>query len=108
MKTEEIEEENKLITEFMEWHPETLSLLKKPVLQYHSSWDWLITVLEKIESLGYSVCMESRRNVKHRCVIFKSPLLIDKGDESAPWIDSAWKAVVEFIKWYNKQTHEKP
>jgi len=75
-------------------------------LRYHRSWDWLIPVIEKIQSLGYSVHLESRFGLAyHRCVIFKSPILIDQFGE-AEWIDSAWKAVVEFINKFNDNINQ--
>ena len=55
-------EENKLIAEFMEVHEimhdgyseydfddNTLDVVHEEELQYHTSWDWLMPVVEKIE-----------------------------------------------------------
>lgn len=53
-------EHNKLIAEFMgvkigvdsySYRPGQSDLLKEENLNYHKSWDWLMTVVEKIESL---------------------------------------------------------
>ena len=66
---------------------------------YHSSWDWLMEVVEKIESLGYYVnitgtyvsigAIESKTN----------PIFIEK--DSNIKIEAVYNACVEFIKWYN-------
>ena len=55
-------------------------------LEYHTSWDWLMPVVEKIKDLGYSQELDKIDNV----------LTCDLR------INSLYKAVVEFIKWYNE------
>jgi len=87
-------------------------------LQYHSSWDWLMPVVEKIESLTNNlkpdgirlqVCIESR---------------VGSSQEEPDWIQQCyitfnqhakfrvqgfdkkevtWKCIILFIKWYNTQ-----
>jgi|688.fasta_scaffold00011_262 hypothetical protein len=138
-------ENNKLIAEFMEtvgnvdfhdgkgfvpiyWY-EGINGGKTPYkedeLEYHKSWDWLIPVVEKIESLdlkeyGYkwegidgeteynngSICVEIEQN---RCWIYMN-LQLDpfhtfnekthrqKFDTK---IEAVYAAVVEFIEYYN-------
>lgn len=66
-------EENRFIAEFMGmvkgdingnyyWEsPEKIVGRKIDDLQYHSSWDWLMPVVEKIESLGYTFHICRRR-----------------------------------------------
>ena len=66
---------------------------------YHSSLDWLMEVVEKIESLGYYVnitgtyvsigAIESKTN----------PIFIEKDSDIK--IEAVYNACVEFIKWYN-------
>ena len=77
-------------------------------LEYHSSWDWLMPVVEKIESIkteegGYSVQIED-----NECIIFTSQHqrelghgLIEYNTPQAKLM-ATYKAVVEFIKWYNE------
>lgn len=79
-------------------------------LKYDSSWDWLMPVVEKIESLD-----------DEKSVNINGPLCLIKGDHTAVggWdlitasadgptkIEAVYKAVVEFIKWYNSQQHGK-
>ena len=66
-------------------------------LLYDTSWDWLMPVVEKIESLGFKVAIEL-----NGCTIFK--------DYGAPvtttgnWdtkINAVYKAVCGFIPWHN-------
>ena len=88
-------EENKLIAEFMEVHEimhdgyseydfddNTLDVVHEEELQYHTSWDWLMPVVEKIEFL-------------------------EEVDDDMSWIglctlEGTYNNVVEFIKQYNK------
>lgn len=87
-------------------------------LQYHNSWDWLMPVVEKIENtrvniengLGY----QFKVNIvdKHAFIeSFIRPTGCKKihlfGEEETK-IDSTYKAVVEFIRWYNSQSTEAP
>jgi len=106
-------EENKLIAEFMGWKVDksiSSAHFKKTggyhltngtrtmasnQLQYHTSWDWLMPVVEKIEHTSAYV------NVKG-CHVKISTWV----DVNAPTkLEAVHKAVVEFIKWYNEQKH---
>ena len=115
-------ENNKLIAEFMGMNIVTLDDIrrnKNPMisnadgytvdsLQYHTSWDWLMPVVDEIESIegisirieGFSVEVlkgtmpyEDNEDV----VICKGDVDIRKGK-----IYSVYTAVVEFIKKQNK------
>ena len=108
-------ENNKLIAEFLnvKIHPcETIEKFKfLPIeerglyngyfiedLKYHEDWNWLMEVVEKIESLGYRIEI-----VKHICRIYlsnKETIIIS---ENIPKIEAVYNACVEFIKWYNNQ-----
>ena len=101
-------ESNKLIAEFMEL--ETLDgcyfehltqegnkeLTHHMLLQYHTSWDWLMAVVKKIEDMGCEIvttngeCTISGPNDYYEETIGKSR----RG--------STYQAVVEFINQYNK------
>lgn len=80
-------------------------------LLFNSSWEWLMPVVEKIESLGHDVVIEVY-NMNKQCAIFKKE---DGGvhprhANTLPFImcsetdkrKATYRAVVEFIKWYNK------
>ena len=108
-------ENNKLIAEFLsvKIHPcVTIEKLKfLPIeerglyngyfiedLKYHEDWNWLMEVVEKIESLGYRIEI-----VKHICRIYlsnKETIIIS---ENTPKIEAVHNACVEFIQWYNQQ-----
>ena len=95
-------EDNKLIAEFMGWDVKSLTNIPPNLhlsnleidngdvieLQYHTSWDWLMPVIEKIMDISFQ----------------------DNGDvedfyllrDCIPEIDGTYKAVVEFIKEIEK------
>lgn len=102
-----ITESNKLIAEFMgeidlkngrgEWYSENPDALK-----YTESWDWLMPVVEKIESLDVTVEIEG-----HNCMISD---IKDGGYHQYVAHDSKINAiyvsVVAFIKWYNENKQQ--
>ena len=67
-------------------------------MKYHTSWDWLMPVVEKIESLGYWV----NRNDGDITISNKSDMVVIT-PMSSGGIDMMYKAVVEFIKEYNDE-----
>lgn len=107
--------DNELIAEFMEWShcngPSCIesdnlcwckndghSYIPKKDLKFDTSWDWLMPVVEKINSLNgvsYTIegkcAMEIGRN-GCRIAFYTSDSMIE----------TVYKAVVEFIKWYNE------
>lgn len=125
MTNEEIIEGNKLIAEFMggkfrkSKDKNTLNkyfdlkdkgyFYYENEIRYHTSWDWIMPVLEKIEQIGciieisYSlVCM------CRICVIGKKHEkafnIINDNNGGLEPIIAIYKSVVEFIKWYNQNT----
>jgi len=90
---------NKLIAEFMGWdiespttlpsnlHLSNLELDNNEVLEYkyHTSWDWLMPVIESIDHLQYELVqgIEDALATRH--------------------IGDTYQAVVEFIKAYNNE-----
>lgn len=91
-------------------HPDNHSMWKLNELKYHTSWDWLMPVVEKIEEIGFMVTtMGTTKSIgKHRCVISSDPY-VRKGENHVIFIEeetrfqAAYQAVIQFIKWYNKQ-----
>ncbi len=71
-------------------------------LQYHKSWSWIMPVLTKISedfdvsvsSCGMWACFISRKDVEDGEISSMGGL--------EP-IENIWCAIVQFIKWYNKQ-----
>lgn len=97
------EEGNKLIAEFIGWnhHPNpSFDQYEMNNLQYHSSWGWIMPVVEKIETLGYSTNIHGYEG--------DSYLTIKEGNyrrgfgESKSKIEASWLAIVEFIQWHNQ------
>jgi hypothetical protein len=90
-----METNNKLIAEFLYGknvvHPN----------QYYENWNELMQVVEKIESLKFSVLIG-----KNNCVIEQTfgkeslNLGLIKGKDK---IEAVYNACLEFIKWYNEK-----
>jgi hypothetical protein len=143
-------ENNKLIAEFIGYNKTTMNNGKKELwtigstsddknyfefvdgLKFHTDWNWLMEVVEKIESLGSSKIMNtilySRFEVKHNRVLLywnkdnnyqiKIETLQDwqKGYKSTSYkdyrrvdinkdttkLEAIYLVCVEFIKWYNE------
>lgn len=122
MNNEEILTGNKLIAEFMGCYGDTIYAGNEPVYRYgfkdthitdrwnensftertpyHSSWDWLMPAIEKIEMLG------------HKCYTDTDDCLIDMNKNTVTIINSCkdngkiiavYKSVIQFIQWYNQQ-----
>ena len=135
---------NELIAEFMGmssfkteydtfWHPNEKCTPEN--WKYHSldldnfypkSWDWIMPVLEKIETTTWHFSKEMneltiKRNIDHaEAFVFRSfnsktklwhfdidlertGLRFGNCGEYKTSIEATYNAVVEFIKWYNKQ-----
>ena len=98
-----IRENNKLIAEFMRVDQIDVDtwLDKNEELNYNSSWDWLMPVVEKIESLSI-VCFE--KNLQEEG---DYQALFTKGNDifichyADTSIEATYKAVVEFIKQHS-------
>ena len=107
---------NKLISEFMGMtygDPNDDSVMIQMISQgnevvpiesmkYHISWDWLMTVVEKIESLGYEFTI-----VENRCKVSNNT---DHSVEElfhietiGSKLDTTYDAVVQFINQYNNK-----
>ena len=120
-------ENNKLIAEFLsvKIHPcETIENFKfLPIeerglyngyfideLKYHEDWNWLMEVVEKIESLEIFDRMgRFNINTKNFDENYTS-FITDKDEdfiqcEGDTKIEAVYNAVVEFIKWYNTQNN---
>ena len=90
--------DNKLIAEFMGDGKEyEVDINTKTLKSYNTSWDWLMPVVEEIESMGYEVIIaESRCKIKHNTDHSIDELLnVDIiGTKRA----ATYQAVLEFIK----------
>ena len=123
-------ENNKIIAEFLNWEFDDLSetfetpflklvepqafgdeqfscKLQDFELEFHSDWNWLMSVVEKIENLQdenncaiYNVQIEQSfteiiDNHTSETIIYD----IDADSK----IEAVYNTVIEFIKWYNEQ-----
>jgi hypothetical protein len=128
MENKVILKEKKLIAKFMGWYivpycpsgdvwnNETDNrILNLCDFSYHSDWNWLMSVVDKIESI-----IPDNNNVRRFLVSIKmeSCVILDMYDTQKDFLNLYYKehatkkeavyfAVVEFIKWYNKQTEFK-
>jgi len=67
-------------------------------LKFHNCWDWLMPVVDKIESFGYMVkILTGRTNIGERMNVFH----ISQYEESTK-LENTYKAVIEFINHHNK------
>jgi len=118
---------NKLIAEFMgleiitdgiSWFDTNYKALKN----YNDSWEWLMSVIEKIESIGVSVNIKGHYNVFNKVVynqttinytIYNTVTKTTASDEVVLFnyhsdtdkdkLKTTYQAVVKFIEWYNTQ-----
>ncbi len=137
-------EDNKLIAEFMDVNLITIDDIRanknpyissvdgytKEDLQYHTSWNWLMPVVDKIEEMGFTTSIKTsyvRINPREmgRYDNYISWISFSKGSwhsrNPCPSVDddvdngyesighetinkrqAIYKAVVSFINWYNK------
>lgn len=100
---------NNIIAEFMGFQPSSdKTLWYDPhankghmMLKYHTSWDWLMPVVEKIEDLGNEICNEyfwnkddAKQHQDFRIFRVKEILELHR-------------QVVEFIHWHTTTTQSK-
>jgi hypothetical protein len=101
---EEVKKDNEIIAEFMgevlteEDHAHNFTLDQLP---YRTNWNWLIPVVEKIESLGGRTAILFSPNRHNICTISERDHTMLAQKESQTKIEAVYKAVVEFIRWYN-------
>ena len=103
-------ENNKIIAEFMWWkeqeedfmfNPKTSGSIYIKSLLFHKDWNWLMEVVEKIESLGNYINITGTYT-SIGAIEQKNRLFFIEKDSLNNKIEAVYKAVVEFIKWYNK------
>lgn len=67
-------------------------------LRYHSSWDWLIKVIEKIKD-----SYQGEDNHIESCKLYDH-IEANLKELNIEWV---WQSVVKFIKWHNSLTPPK-
>ena len=91
-------------TEGMECYVSLPKMSYISALRYDKSWDWLISVVEKIQDMGYLVNMNNvSTNINNNGGGTKLKKYFKGGYNSSHgnMKRRTYKAVVEFIKWYN-------
>ena len=97
MNKEEIENSNKFIAEFMggdPYHNNTPELACNDGRLYHSSWDWLMPVINKCSELDFALFDDKQ---------FKIELWMFITND----INSIYAKVIEFIIYYNEKEQSK-
>ncbi len=102
-------EGNKLINAFMGRNPQDARSTMPELLQYHKSWEWLMTVVKKVTNELHDLRIQYNKNGLKNALIrggitgYYNRL----GDAliSAD-IDAAWKEIVEIIEFCNKTKKE--
>ena len=109
-----METNNKLIAEFLGYidngcseegfliDPETNYDICIDSLQYYSDWNWLMEVVEKIESIlpDDSIITIEYKNCFIPVLDDEEPFTIEGGGKTK--IEAVYNACLEFIKWYNE------
>lgn len=102
MEQSEIIEGNKLIDRFMgvkrrdefSEHNNGFSYIQS--IKYHSSWDWLMPVVEKIDETCPQHPEFEDADTGYACTLFSAT--------DSPWkIENTYETVIKYIKWYNTQ-----
>ena len=101
-------ENNKLIAEFMGSEKPEFARINGALINiencaYQYSWDWLIPVVEKIEGMNWSTEMRYTSGIGHNFFFISGGAELHRLRSSDTKIKATYRAVVEFIKWYNQQ-----
>jgi hypothetical protein len=114
--SKEIIEGNKLIDIFMNpkhtifdywinWNDGHGSLSHVETLEYHTSWDWLMPVVEKINKTKIPDNKFPANVIIYRttCHINDDNQILVETASRGSLIICVWEAVIQFITWYNQQ-----
>lgn len=108
MEQNEIIEGNRIIAEFMGWvHHEDKAYddYEMSQLRYHNSWDKLMPVVEKINTLAIDNVGEVGVYIKpFACYVAEDehhPITMSTVANHPVLIEIVWITIVTFIRWYN-------
>ena len=91
---------------------DTIELGKGHILKFHKSWDWLMPVVEKIESefCSSNIHYYSAGMMKQAYVVefLGYNIDYDNSQYDKSKIKAVYKAVIKFIKWYNENKVNEP
>ncbi len=102
--------ENELIAEFMGYEVKHNKCYSPKYndgtiapMQFHSSWDWLMPVIEKIETLEYTFEKNYQRIDKdwQSLIVKGNDILYQEFNDDS--LKSSYYVLVEFVKQYNNE-----
>ena len=114
-------ENNILLAEFIGYkkmHPKNESLYNKSKnhelyiedSKYHSDWNWLMEVVEKIEALRDGRCLMDNDDIlayvtigSQYCEIRVYECIFEPETEFPTKIQAVYDCCVQFVKWYNSK-----
>ncbi len=117
MTQNEILDGNKMIAEFMGTKPNEFGMfnfrddiycsmtqpyIRNIDLQFDTSWDWLMPVVEKMNTMGQWTQLSYKELTGYWFEITTPRMGFAETGKNA--IESVWKTVVKFIKWYNQNS----
>lgn len=83
-------------------HGQKTDMVENILNNYHTSFDWLMPVVEKIEGLGYTFNIQ-----KGMCHLYSDNIPVNdiefankSNNNIEPKINLVWQTCVEFIQWY--------
>lgn len=103
-------ENNKIIADFIGWekysHDRYSNIKNFKIyycedLKFHSDWNWLMEVVEKIESLNYTTDVQNIIGLGHYFRIYSAGADVITVRDYDTKIKSVYRGCLEFIKWYN-------
>ena len=100
-------ENNKLLAEFMNWeytivNNTTLQTTLISDLDFSKDWNWVMKVVEKIESLDGHLHICDNDVFVHFPKRIKGCVRINGESLKLSKIEAVYNACVEFIKWHNE------
>lgn len=94
-------EGNKLIDKFNDYYLQVERGFTEEELNYHSDWNNLMPVVEKIKILGYSIEIYSLGANNKRMAIYSGGVIVVQSRLAESTIEAVYNCVIDFIKWYN-------
>lgn len=83
-------------------NPKTIELGKGHVTEYHKSWDWIMPVVEKIESLGLKVeIFQDSCDISNKGAYKDDDCVVEPATEDTK-LEAVYVACVRFVYWFNK------
>jgi hypothetical protein len=99
---EQIMNGNILIAEFMNERKRNLELDEAAThYHYHKEWDWLMPVIQKIDTMGFDVKI-GRISCSISRILEKEPIVSLVCGDISKKSELVFSTIVRFIEWFNK------